>query len=312
MRFVRLALPVLAVFVTSSPASALHGSQQVTEAGYPEPGSPAVVKLNSPGKVPRVPLRYAMPAGAKASVNMTLTTEMSMDVAAGLQAKVPMTSLLAGVELAVKDVSSSGDVVLDVGFVSLQVDRTNPRVDLAAAKQVEASLVGLTPFRGTIVMTNRGVVKSDGLDLSAMAKTPGSGSLRDFVWLTEHITPVLPDEPVGVGAKWESRQAFHRGGVTSFQRVEFEVTSIAGEVIKLKSSITQMAPKQQVLNPDLTANPNASLEKMSGKGSYSSTIVLNALAPTVQGSTTTTVSMRAADTTLRMSTTLFSGIKPVK
>jgi hypothetical protein len=291
---------------------AAAGLQQISEPGYPQPGEPAIVKLTSAGRVPRVPLRYAMPLGMKAKVDMTLTTEASMDMS-GLQAKLPMLSLLAGVELRVNDVSSDGEMGLDIAFVSMELDRTNPRVDLAAASQVEAWLAGLIPFRGTIVITNRGIVVSDGMDLGAMPKTPARDSLRDFVWLTEHITPVLPDDAVGVGAKWESRQAFHREGMTSFHRVEYEVTSIADGVIKLKTSINQTVPKQQLENPGvLAASPDVKFERMSGKGSYTSTIVLNSLAPTVRGSTTITAIMRSAGKAITISTTLFSGIKPAR
>lgn len=304
--------PLIPVLVLTSYALAATDSQQVSEPGYPEPGAPAIVRLTAPGKAPRVPLRYAMPVGAKAKVDMTLTTEASMDMTA-LQMKMPMLSLLAGVEVWVRDVSPEGEIALGIAFVSLELDRTNPRVDLAAAQQVEAALAGLTPFHGTIVITNRGIVTVDEMDLEALAKRPGRNYLSDFVWLTEHITPVLPDEPVGVGAKWESRRAFNRDAMISFYRVEYEVTSIEDGVIKLKSSINHTAPKQQLANSSLVAtSPDLLLEKMSGKGSYTSTIVLNALAPSVKGTTTTTARVHAANRALTISTTLFSGIKPAR
>jgi hypothetical protein len=278
----------------------------------PQPGEPAIVKLTAPGKTPRVPLRYAMPLGAKAKVDMTLTTEASMDMT-GLRGKLPMLSLLSGVELRVNDVSSDGEMGLDIAFVSLELDRTNPRVDLAAAGQVETWLAGLIPFRGNIVITSRGIVISDGLDLGGMAKTPARDALRDFVWLIEHITPVLPEEPVGVGAKWESRKAFRREGMTSFHRVEYEVTSIDDAVIKLKTSINQMAPKQVLENPLMfAASPPDVIERLSGKGSYTSTIALNAFAPSVRGTTTTTALMQTLGKTMTISTTLFAGIRPAK
>lgn len=309
MKILRAVVPLMAVVALclhSSPGSA---AQESSAGDYPEPGAPAIVKLTSPGKEPRAPLRYSPPVGATAAVSVTITSEGTMDMSAG-RWKMPMTSLVAGVELGVKDVSAVGDVVLDVGFVSLTVDRTNPRVDLAAAQQVEAMMAGLVPFRGVTTITNRGIVTANELKLGALAKPGASSTIEDFVWLVRQITPVLPEEPVGVGAKWESRQSMVRSDMTVFQRVEFEVTSVAGGVIKVKSSINQTAPKQPARVPNLKAG--ATIERYSAKGSYTSTLDLKSLSPVVQGTTTTTISVSTDGVVATLSTTLFSGIKPAK
>ena len=135
------------------------------------------------------------------------------------------------------------------------------------------ALVASTKGGGTV--SSSGVIKSMRLDVAHSAIQKALGPMLNAV---EHLAIPFPDAAVGVGARWEVREALEVGGLTIFrptvfQKTEYEVVSIDGATVSLRVKTEQKGPPQPLNDPLLpVANQGVvfgadnRLQSMSGSG----------------------------------------------
>jgi hypothetical protein len=101
----------------------------------------------------------------------------------------------------------------------------------------------------------------------------------------------LPEEPVGVGARWEVRQASVSGGLTMFQKVECELKALDPRSATLAIKIDQTAPPQPMNNPSLPAGATVMVDSVTGTGTGTMKVALDSLVPTSEADSRTTMVM---------------------
>jgi hypothetical protein len=155
---------------------------------------------------------------------------------------------------------------------------------------LQAGGAGLNGVKATTVMSNRGVTKSTDMQVADPAMQAMMSQMSSSI---ENLSSAFPEEPVGVGAKWEVRQAITGGGQTQFQKSIYEVASMSGKTVSLKVTTDQTAPPQTIDNPMAAAvGGEMTLDKMTGTGTATITLSLDSLVPT----STTTSSQSTAMT----------------
>jgi hypothetical protein len=270
-----LILSVLAALAVAARPFA-QGQSPAME-GYPAVGAPATVTLLAAGAAPRKALRYAIPAGHKANADMTMTMSMAMNVG-GLAMPMDFPNMKIGMAVSVTTVAPNGDITYDLGFTGLTVDDTggaNPAI-AAALQPMQASI---TSIKGTATISDRGVTRSTKINSADPSLQQLMGQLTSSA---ENLSSPFPEEAVGVGARWEVRQANTSGGQTTFQKTVYEIVSIDGAAVSVKVATEQTAPPQSISNPALPAGAEMHLDKMAGTGEGTATIRLDALVPTSQ------------------------------
>ena len=245
--------------------------------GYPAIGAPAIVKLISAGAAPRSALRYAVAADAKEHMDMNMNMSMSMDMGGMSVPAIAVPGVKIGADLAVTAVSPAGDLTYTMGF-------TGVIVEAGADPAIAAQLQGMSDFMktvtGSVTLSNRGVVRTANLDLGKLANSEFAQILGSTSETLKNVTTPFPEEEVGVGARWEVRQALESGGVKMYQKTEFELVAIDGKTATLKTTVEQTAPPQSVSNPAMPSGAEIQLQKMTGTGSGALTVRLNGLVPT--------------------------------
>ena len=278
MAAVTAACLTTAVLRAQTPAA-----QGPTLEGYPAFGAPMIVKVIDTGAQPRKALRYSVPAGFKGA--MDLNTEMAMTISMpGMN--IPMNMLVkSGADIAVTGVSA-GDMTYSFGFNKVTVDGgadANPM--LAAAYPVVQE--ALLKLKGTATITPLGVVKNSKMDSGDAGQA--QQMMGELTSMLENLVTVFPAEPLGAGAKWETRQAVKAAGQYSFQKKITEIVSIDGQVIKLKFTTEQIFPAQTITNAALPVEMQ--LDASKGSGSGSGEIRLDSLIPKGELTSTTSMSM---------------------
>jgi len=272
-----LAMPVLRA---QTPAA----SQTLTMEGYPAIGSPSIVKLLDAGAQPRKQLRYAVPATFKRGIDMTMNMAAQVN-AAGMAMPMGLGLKMNG-DVAVSGVAPNGDITYALTFTSATSDGSadaNP----AMAAAMEAVKGAITSIKGSGTISSRGVVKSSKLEAGDIAQA--QQMMGEFTTQIEELTVALPEEAVGVGAKWETRTANKAAGQTSFQKKTYEVVAIDGSVVKLKYTLEQTFPQQTITNPMMPGEVQMDASKGSGTGTGE--IRLDSLIPTGESTSTSTISM---------------------
>lgn len=278
-----------AILATATPRAQTPAAAQAppTLEGYPAVGSPAMVKLIDAGAQPRKALRYAVPATFKGGMEMTMGISMNMNVG-GTAVPITMPGMKMTADLAVTGVAPNGDTSYTMAFSGVSVD-TAGGADPMMVQALQGVQSAIQSIKGSATLTNRGLVKSAKIDMGEAGQA--QQMIGELSTQLENLSTALPEEPVGVGAKWESRVAMKAGGQFSFQKIVAEIVSIDGSTVTLKLTIEQTIPSQSITNPALPAGVDVQLEGGKGSGTGTSVIHLDSLVPTGESNITSSMSM---------------------
>ena len=284
-RFVTVA--VAACLTTVALSAQTPAAKPPTMEGYPTVGSPAVIKLISPGAEPRKALRYAVPNGTKARMDMNMSMNMNVSVM-GQSMPMALPGIKMSADLAVTGVEPNGDTSYTIAFSSVSIDEAggaNPM--LAGALQGLQSAI--TGIKGSATITSRGSVKAVKIDTSSAGQA--QQMMGELTSQIENLVSPFPEEAVGVGAKWETRNAMNAGGQFAFQKTTTEIVAIEGSVVKVKFTTEQTIPPQPFTNSALPAGTEVQLDGAKGTGLGTMSVTLNSLVPTGESTITSTMSM---------------------
>jgi hypothetical protein len=242
--------------------------------------APAVksqVKLLDAGAEPRTVLKLHPSAGDKQNLSMTMKMDMDMTTAGQSAPSVNIPAIVIGMAVEVKNVAPNGDIAYEVTYDDATVatdTNTLPAVE-AAMKSALAGIKG---------MSATGKLSSHGIHLGMQMKLPPAADPQ----MTQIMNQMkdsfsssslpLPEEAVGVGAKWEYRSRLKSQGMTIDQTITSELVSLDGDHATLRNTITQNAANQKIQNPAMPGL-KMDLTKLTGTGTGDSTLDLSRLLP---------------------------------
>ena len=235
------------------------------------------VKLLDAGSEPRTVLRLHPTVGDKQSMSMTMKIGMDMNVAGNAVPAMDLPAIVMNLDVAVKDISADGIIAYTMQFNDATIGATD-KTPPAVATAMKAGLDGISGMTGTGTMSDRGVVKNVEMKLPATAAPQLAqtiGQMKDS--FSSSSTP-LPEEAVGPGAKWEYQTRIKSQGMAIDQTIAFELVSVEGDHVNLRSTLTQSAANQKISNPAMPTL-KMDLTKMTGNGGGTSTLDLGKLMP---------------------------------
>jgi len=287
-KFVMAAVTAACLTTVMLRAQTPAAPQAPTMEGYPAVGSPSVVKVIAAGAEPRKALRYAVPAGFKGRMDMTMSIGINANVG-GMAIPMNLPSLKMTADLGVTGVAPNGDTSYTLAFSGVTVDAAGGEANPMMATALQGMQSAITGIKGTSTISNRGLVKSAKID--AANSPEAQQMLGELTSQIENLATPFPEEAVGVGAKWETRQAMKTAGQFIFQKITTEVVSIEGSTVKLKLTTEQTVPAQAFTNSMLPPGTDISLDGGKGTGSGTMAIRLDSLIPTGESSIVSSMSM---------------------
>jgi hypothetical protein len=173
----------------------------------------------------------------------------------------------------------------------------------AVLDPMKKSLASLAAIRGHVAMTSRGVVKEASLELGPGMDQGAEQMIQSMRQSMEQTSVPLPEEPVGVGARWKMLQRVQGGGVTVYQVAEFKVMRFEGTVATLAVVLEQFAPRQPMaLAAAAAAGARAELTSMQGHGEGHIAVDLTSPVPrsSAEFDTTLRMNVQGQDRTVQM------------
>ena len=227
VRLLHVAAVSVALVLLGAPIAAVQSpppgarTQPLAMKGYPALGAPPIITVTRTGGAPRTQLRYVVPANHKARMNVTMrmsmgTTNGTDNLAERENQTIPTITVTA--DLAVTSVEPNGDIAYDLALSSMTVEATNGAHPMAT-RGLQAFVASIASTKGGATVSSTGVVKSMRLDVAHSAIQKALGPVLDAV---EHLAIPFPDAAVGVGARWEVREALEVGGLTIFRPTVFQ------------------------------------------------------------------------------------------
>jgi hypothetical protein len=293
-------------------ASALACSRATPDAPAPSAGAsveqgapPAIVdvaavakmKLLDPGSPPRRVLRYGWRPRQGETLTMDLRTAASTEEGANKQPEIELPPVRILVAIDPRDVSPQGDLSYAWHVTSAEVT-TDPQTPISLAAGMSAEVAEVEHLSGTGRVTSRGLSEQVSLDALPAADSKGAtGQMVEQVRQTlRDVAAPLPEEEVGVGARWEKLSQLASRDARVTQTETFRLASIAGDSGSLADVLAQTAPPQPLLSPGgEPGTPPARIESMLSSGDGTTRFVLSRLVPETkfQGTTTMVVSSGA-------------------
>jgi hypothetical protein len=241
------------------------------------PAPQTTVKVVSDGKGKKAPLRYTPKAGAKQSVEVAMDFAGKQDT----DEQIVPTIVLMG-EAETRNVDKDGGAEY-----TLTVTGTDARAVSGSAVPADQLKSVLGALNGLTIAGKRGANGAAG-ELTMRIEHPPehAGDALGLIRETFPALPVLPNQPLGVGAKWQSTTVGKLADKLDVTQVtDYELISHDGATWKIKGT-TKVSGKDQDIE-------NAKISSISGTGTSETTISDGALYPVHKASLET--QFKAAD-----------------
>jgi len=230
-------------------------------------------RLLDKGQRPRAELRYKIPAGTTTS--STTTFRVATLATSGETAAL---SVLPGLRL---DIVSGPAELTDRG-VKFPVDVVKSEAlvpedfDEEMAELLRNSAAIVDEVGGWVEVDDRGRLLAGELNEQTKRSDVPVRLLRMIVNTRETLTRVLlPAEPVGLGARWESRQEIKAYGFTVQQVNTYTLVDRVGAEAMLNVTVQQLALPQSIDFPE--EGIEISVESMTGQANGQIILKLDAL-----------------------------------
>jgi hypothetical protein len=265
---------------TPKPTPGTPPVQQVALDPEPEAsGTPVpapVVTLIDAGSGPKAELRYAPKKGARSTMNMQMTMEVSLGFGGSTMPSVrtpPMLMTMEGV------ITRVGATTFDMSVRVTGAD-VDPSGDPAMVKAMRPELLKLVGMVTTMRMDRLGRVQTADVSMPGTVDASTQQFMESMRQSMSQATAPFPDEPVGAGARWTVASTVENSMMSLSQKSEFELVDLKGDQGTAVVKLTQEAPPQ-IVHPPNTAGTNVvtKLDSMTGTGKGKVTFDLVAVAP---------------------------------
>jgi hypothetical protein len=228
------------------------------------------------GREPRRPLRYPKEPPPPQKMSLQLRVAMKMEVPGSPIPPVAMPGLRLLLDLTAASIEDG-----------VRYDFTVTDADLTGADAAHPSLVagmrkGVTALVGTagsLSVDRRGFQR--GL---TMGVPDGLGQeLTQFLNSAKlaigQMAVPLPEEAIGVGAKWQIEETIAQGGISVRQKTYYELLAIDGPRLQIRTQTVQSAEQQKASIPGLPSGVSAKVMSLRGAGAGESEVDLRRLVP---------------------------------
>lgn len=239
---------------------------------------PATVTVEDAGAEPRRALRLALAAGAEQRVAVSLGLSMAMTLGGKEIPKATLPPARLVVKVTVEAVDAQGGAryaleVEDAGFDEVAPDAAG------VVARLEAGLAAVKGLRGAGAVSARGLAERAELAAPAGVGPEVAQLVAAFRQALAQLAVPLPEEAVGLGARWRVEQRVDQGGLAVTQTATFTLTSLDDAGLSAEVTVAQAAA------PGGAVAGGGELTSFSGGGQGKTTLAFGQLVPTMASST---------------------------
>jgi hypothetical protein len=228
------------------------------------PADQPVIKLIDAGKDPKKALRLTAKVGLKRSMVMTMKMAMAMTLGANAMPMQKLPETRMTMDMKVTNVAPNGDIRYEFKIKKPEViaDKdANPMV----VDAMKNALKGMEGMSGYAVVTSRGFTREADINVPANMDPQMKQFMEGTKQSLHQIASPLPEEPVGVGAKWETIMKLTQNGMVLNQTATNELVDLKGETGKITLKIKQSAAPQKITQNGVTVDLKSLVSTGSGE-----------------------------------------------
>jgi len=253
------------------------------------------ITLIDAGAEPHVPLRYDVQSFSAGEMYMRMEMHMAMEGMVGSQA-TQLPDTIMRFEVSSIDFLGDNQVRLHMHLDEMRVSE-RPDVPAEVVTAMRTALAGMGRMSGSIVVDDRGVLHESDFDFSD-ASPELQQQLQSVNESMQQSSIPLPEEPVGIGARWQVGMSVESGGISIAQTANYRLLSRDDESANFEVSIAQTAPRQQIEDPTIPPGMTTYIDELTSEGAGAMTIRFADYVPTSTLAMTTQMkmSMQQGDT----------------
>lgn len=253
------ALTMLPMAITGSTAAA----DERDEAQARDKAAGATVTLIEAGAEPRRALRLTANPGDTQRIVLSQRMQMEQMMNGTRMPSMPMPVTEFHLAIKVDRVDDDGTIHYTGTYEKLSV-KDEPGVDPNMRRMMEQSMQAIFGVTVTVAMTERGFIQS--FELGAdQVRDPMMQQILQGLWgAFEQSSMPLPEDPVGVGAKWKTESTSTAQGMTMDMVSNITLEEFAESGFDLSVELILRAEEQPLTNAP--AGMKMTLKSMNGSG----------------------------------------------
>jgi hypothetical protein len=224
-----------------------------------------VVKLLDAGTGAKHRLRLKPAVGWGQTVVMKVNMTMAMD--AGPALHVPRTvlpTMVMTMQVSVSEVDKAGNAHYDLVLGDLAVEPGNAKPEVV--KSLRRSLAKMKGFKGHATVDPRNFTLEGAFEIPPDVDASIKQMLDGMSQSITQLSSPLPEEPVGIGARWKAASTLSANGISVLQTAVYTLTKIDGDHIAFSVDIAQTADHQEVRAPGMPPGSKLSITTWKGTG----------------------------------------------
>jgi len=233
----------------------------------PPPPPPTDVVVVAPGAAPQHALRYAVPKGAKSTIEMSIDWKVT---AGEITSALP--TIVTTLDIACDDVAADGTMKLRAKVIDASAhERTDSQVAPASITSLLEPLKGTTL---TLTLAPDGRVAPPTVEAGTTPLSPAvTEQLQALAASFQQLAMSLPTAPVGVGAKWRTSRKIQQSGLALTTVTTVDVTgldattasfTLGSEVHGADQTVTQSGVAVEVKDVTGTAQGKGTIDLAKG------------------------------------------------
>ena len=208
------------------------------------------VTLVDAGAEPRRTVRYSARVGQQETLVISMRMAMAMSMNDEEMPEQTFPEFRFTVVGEVKEIAANGDIHSRMEYTQVKVV-DEPGVDPMMLSMMEEMCAAVTGMSATCVTTGRGETISAEYEHGRNLDPRIAEQLTDLPRMLAQFGAILPEEPVGDGARWRLHGPITSGGMVINTSSDFTLTAVTDTEMSLESTATQTADPQDVPMPDM-------------------------------------------------------------
>jgi hypothetical protein len=238
------------------------------------------IKLLEAGAEPRQALRLQAKAQEVQRLKISARMTMGLSMQGQPEQKIKTPTAVMSATVTTQEANAQGEIGYEVVINDVMVQPEEG----AMPQLVEEMQKSLGAAKGTVLhgtMTDRYQTKKIELKSSLPATPTAKEDIETLKEAFSNSEFVLPEEAIGVGAKWELKHKKKKRGMMVDETIVHEITALEGSIVTVKSTVTQSGASQKISNPLMPAL-KVDMNKMTGTVLETTTVDLTKALPTHQ------------------------------
>ena len=214
---------------------------------------PAVELLKS-GEKPRSELRYKFEANLTEQMVTVVSTMIAVQVrssnpvAANAQPSQRIPTSKTTMTINGKNITAAGDLQYEFELSAVDI-LAEPRDNPAIVNRMKQTLEETLGMTGSATVTPRGFTKDILINLPETVNPQLRQMLNNMKQAVTQMSIILPEEPVGKGARWKVTQPMETATMKFTQSATYALVEMEGDQLKLNATVKQKGLKQELKSP---------------------------------------------------------------